>query len=142
MKNKMILCISIGLMLSLLFLPSGLSTTADQTTLEIIDITGGLGGVIVEVKNTGDEIAQDIWVITTVNGGLFGTIDIHHECTGCSACGSTLGPDMIKTENTLEAGMLLGIGPIEITTSAGATNAEEVSMETTGFVIGPLAIIG
>ena len=138
----MILCICIGLMLSLLILPSGLSTTTDQTTLEIIDVTGGIGGITVEVKNTGDETAQEIWVITTVNGGLFGSINIHHECTGCSSCGSTLDPDMIKTEKTLEAGMLFGLGPIEITTSAGATNAEEVSMETTGFVIGPLAIIG
>jgi len=142
MKNKMMLCISIGLFVSFLLLPNGLSTNTNSTSLEIIAINGGLGGVSVEVKNIGSEIAQDIWVITTVNGGLFGNINILHECTGCSACGSTLGPDMIKTENTLEAGMLLGIGPIEITTSAGATNAEEVSMETTGFVIGPLAIIG
>lgn len=142
MKNKMMLCISIGLFVSFLLLPNGLSTNTNSTALEIKAINGGLGGVSVEVKNIGSEIAQDIWVITTVNGGLFGNINILHECTGCSACGSTLGPDMIKTENTLEAGMLLGIGPIEITTSAGATNAEEVRMETTGFVIGPLAIIG
>jgi hypothetical protein len=48
---------------------------------------------------------------------------------------------MIKTENTREAGLLLGIGPIQVTTLAGAENAEEVFMQKTGFVIGPLAII-
>ncbi|MFO8078277.1 MAG: hypothetical protein R6U21_06525 [Thermoplasmatota archaeon] len=142
MKNKTIVWVSIGLFLSFIFFPNGLGTYTDQTTLEIIDVSGSMGGVKVEVKNTGDEIAQGIWIITTVNGGLFGNINIVHECTGCSACGSTLDPGMIKTENTLEAGILLGIGAIEITTSAGATNAEEVSMEKTGFVIGPLAIIG
>lgn len=131
----------IGMLTILLLLPSISSQTTETTTIEIIGINGGIGGVTVDVKNTGEQVATDIWVITTVNGGMFNQIDINHECTGCSACGSTLDPGLIKSENTLEAGVLFGIGPIEISTSAGASNADKVSMEKTGFAIGPIVII-
>jgi hypothetical protein len=130
-----------GILTLLLLLPVTSSQTTESTTIEIININGGVGGVTVDVKNTGDNIATDIWVITTVTGGTLNNININHECTGCSACGSTLDPGLIKSENTREAGILFGFGPIEISTSAGASNAETVSMKHTGFVFGPIAII-
>ena len=131
----------LGILTGLLLLPSISSQTTETTTIDIIGINGGVGGVIVDVKNTGENIATDIWVITTVTGGMFNSIDINHECTGCGACESTLDPGLVKSENTLEAGVLFGIGPVEISTSAGASNADAISMEKTGFAIGPFVII-
>lgn len=134
--------LSMGILLGLLLiLPTTTSQTTDTTTIEIVNISGGLGGVTVDVENTGDTVANDIWVITTISGGILGNIELIHECTGCSACGTTLAPGAIKSENSLEAGLLLGFGPIEITTSAGASNANEVSMETSGTLLGLLAFL-
>jgi hypothetical protein len=141
MKNKTKITIALGILISLLLIPTISSIETDTTSLEIIDIRGGVGGIIVDVENTGDVIANDVWVITTITGGILGKIDITHECTGCSVCGTTLDPGAIKSENSLEAAFLFGFGPIEITTSAGAANANQISSEKTGFAIGPLVII-
>jgi hypothetical protein len=48
---------------------------------------------------------------------------------------------MTKTESTLEAGVLFGIGPIKVSISASASNAEKVTEEITGFVVGPFVFI-
>ncbi len=141
MKQKVIGAIILGLFLSILLLPSISSQSVETTTLEITNISGGIGGVTVEVQNTGTVTANDLWVTTTISGGIFGNINIRHQCTGCSSCGTSLDPGMIKTENTLEARLLLGIGPIQISTLSGANNADDVFMEKTGFAIGPLVIV-
>jgi|SRR6056297_1862516 len=134
--------LTMGILLGILLtLPTTISQNTDTTTIEIVNISGGFGGVTVDVENTGDAVANDIWVITTITGGILGNIDLTHECTGCSACGTTLAPGAIKSENSAEAGLLLGFGPIEITTSAGASNANEVSMETSGTLLGLLALL-
>ena len=141
MNNKRKTIIAIGILTSLLLLPSISSQQLDTTSLEIIDIRGGIGGIIVDVENTGDVTANDVWVITTITGGILGNIDIIHECTGCSACGTTLDPGAIKSEKSLEAAFLIGFGPIEIATSAGASNANEISTQVTGFAFGPIVVI-
>ena len=142
MKNKTTAIIGIGLLLILLQItPAMANLNEDTTTLEIINISGGFGGVTVEVKNTGEHVASEIAVITTVQGGFLNKIDITHACTGCSDCGATLDAGAIKTEKTMEAGFMMGFGPIQINTLAYASNADEVSEELTGFVIGPLVII-
>ncbi|OYT28344.1 hypothetical protein B6U98_05115 [Thermoplasmatales archaeon ex4572_165] len=142
MKNKTTAIIGIGVLLILLQItPAMANLNEDTTTLEIINISGGFGGVTVEVKNTGEHVATKIAVTTTVQGGFLNKIDITHACTGCSDCGATLDAGAIKTEKTMEAGFMIGFGPIQITTSANAENAQEISDETTGFVIGPLVII-
>ena len=138
--KKMSIGISIIAMI-LLITPVIVSATDDTTTLEIVEIAGGIGGVAVSVQNTGENTASKIAVVTTVQGGLFNAIDITHSCTGCSACGSTLEPQDTKVENTAEAGFLIGFGPIQISTISYAANAAQVSAEATGFVIGPLVII-
>ncbi len=131
----------IGILTLLLLLPSISSQTTETTTIEIIGINGGVGGVTVDVKNTGDNTANDVWITTSINGGLLNGINLVHECSGsCSEC-IPLEPGAIKSENTLEAGFIFGIGPIEISTSAGASNADAVSMEKTGFAIGSIVII-
>jgi hypothetical protein len=133
---------TIGLLTGLLLMiPASISQNTENTTIEIINISGSVGGITVDVENTGNAEAKDIWVITTITGGIFGNIDLTHECTGCSACGTTLAPGSIKSENSLEAGLLLGFGSIQITTSAGASNADEVSMETSGSLLGLLVLL-
>ena len=141
MNKKTKTTIAIGILAALLLIPSIPGQQTDTTSLEITDMKGGFGGIIVSVENTGEVTANDVWVITTITGGLLGNIDILHECTGCSACGTTLEPGAIKSENSLEAAFLIGFGPIEIITSAGASNANEISAEKTGFAFGPLVII-
>ena len=131
----------IGILTLLLLLPSISSQTTETTTIEIIGINGGVGGVTVDVKNTGDNTANDVWITTSINGGLLNGVDLVHECSGsCSEC-VPLEPGSIKSENTLEAGFLFGIGPVEITTSAGANNAATESMEKNGFALGPIVLI-
>lgn len=142
MEKKTTAIIGIGVLLILLQItPAIANLNEDTTTLEIINISGGFGGVTVEVKNTGEHVASGIAVITTVQGGILNNINITHACTGCINCGATLDAGAIKTEKTMEAGFIIGFGPIQITTSAHADNAQEVSEELTGFVIGPFVII-
>lgn len=112
-----------------------------KTELDIINVKGGLGSVIVEIKNTGsymaEEISSEIWVY----GGLFSAINLTHVCTGCDVCGTTLEPGGIKTENTRESGIILGLGSIEVTISVWAKNAEKIVNKFNGFVFGPIIII-
>lgn len=142
MNKKIAGIICIGLILLVLqATPIIANQNDDTTTLEIMSIEGGLGGATVNVKNTGDIAATKISITTTVQGGIFGNIDITHECVGCDSCGSTLAPGAIKSENTVEAGFLIGFGPIEISTSTWASNAMKVTAEASGIAIGPLVII-
>jgi hypothetical protein len=112
-----------------------------DTTLEITDIRGGLGQITVDVANTGDITAEEVAIFTTVTGGLFNNIDIYHQCSGCEICGTTLEPNAIKTESTLEAGVIFGIGPVEISVVASALNADEITTQVNGIVFGPWVII-
>ena len=144
MKIKKIDMIGFSVALILLGAMVGATVNGYQlsdTTLEITDIRGGIGEVSVDVTNTGDIAAEEVSIFTAVTGGLFGNIDIYHRCAGCEICGTTLEPNAIKTESTLEAGVIFGIGPIEINVGATALNAEEVTQEISGFVFGPLVII-
>ncbi len=108
-----------------------------ETELEITGISGGFGTVTVEIKNVGAIVANEISSRTTVTGGIFDSIELTHECSGCSVCGTTLDPGAIKTENTREAGFLFGFGTITVYVTASANNADAVSTSVTGTIIGP-----
>jgi rhodanese-related sulfurtransferase len=112
-----------------------------RTELEITSIKGSLGSVTVDIKNIGDNIAEEVSSVISVQGGFLSGINITHECSGCSACGTTLDPGNIKTEKTSESGFILGFGSIEISASAWANNAEKISKKASGFVFGPIVII-
>lgn len=122
-------------------MPRSKPTIIADTTLEIAGIRGGIGSIICDIKNIGDEIAEKIQSTIVVKGGILDGVDLVHICSGCDACGTTLAPDSIKTENTIEAGFILGFGSIEVTAEAWAENANKVTETTTGFVFGPLVII-
>ena len=112
-----------------------------KTELEIVAISGGFGSVTIDIKNIGENIAEEVSSIVSVKGGLFSEINLTHTCSGCSSCGTTLDPGAVKTENTREVGFIIGLGSIEISASAWANNAEIISKKVNGFVFGPLIII-
>lgn len=138
-KTMGILCI--GAVFLLLQMTPVFANQNEDTTLEIVGISSTFGGVIVDVKNTGGAVATKITMSTTITGGILNNVDLTHVCGGCSDCGTTLGPNEIKTENTLEVGLLFGFGPIQISSEADASNANRVTAEATGFLIGPIVII-
>lgn len=143
-KKNLRNALSICVMLMLVFIIIGSSCTLAQPTqaiLDIIEVKGGLGKVSVTIKNIGDTTAENITIIISVKGGLLNKIDIEKICSGCGTCDTKIEPDGIKTENTLGAGLILGIGRITINTSAEATNTAKVEKTFNGFVIGPVIII-
>jgi hypothetical protein len=140
-KNLKLIIVMTAFISFLLVAPSCISDSFDGTQLEINNVKGVFGGVTVDIKNIGDEVAEDIAILIVVNGGLFGNIDMIKECAGCGACGTTLAPDAIKSESTTEAGYIIGLGPVDITVSSWATNAPEVTEDLSGFVIGPFILI-
>jgi len=130
-----------GLILLMTFGPICIGEETTETELEIDGIVGHIGAVVVAVTNVGDTVAEDITITISVEGGILGQIDIYHECSGCSQCGTTLDPGAIKTESTLEEGFIIGFGQAEITVTASASNADEVTRTLNGLVLGPFIII-
>jgi hypothetical protein len=133
--------IIIGLITGMILIPTISSQINETTTIEFIDIHGDLGGVTVDITNTGEITANDLIVSITISGGFFNTIDLTKECTGCGEGGSTLEPGEVKSKGTLGAGPLFGIGPIQITASAEASNADEIFLEASGFIIGVFILL-
>ena len=113
----------------------------DTTTLEIADIRGGICKVTADIKNTGSVDAESFKITLSVKGGLFNNIDIYQECSGCGNCGLTIPAGEIKTESTRESGLIIGFGQVAIIVTAEAANADLVTEEATGFVLGPFVLI-
>jgi len=113
----------------------------DTTTLEISDIRGGILKVTADIENTGEVTAENFSITLSVKGGLLNNIDIFHECSGCGSCGTTIPVGGIKSESTRGSGIILGFGQIAIIVTAEAENADLVTEEATGFVIGPFVFI-
>ena len=144
MKNKTKIIIGYGLIMMLfigLVGPMQANELNSETELEISAIEGGMGKVTLEIANIGEVIAEDISSSISVKGGLLNKIDIYHECSGCSSCGTTLDPGATKTESTSEVGIIFGFGPVEISVMADATNADQVTQTTNGFVFGLFVIV-
>jgi len=131
----------VGLILLTAFEPISIGEETTETELEIHGIEGKIGEVIVAVLNVGDTIADNILITISVEGGILGNIDIHHECVGCDQCGTTLEPGAMKIESTLEEGFIIGFGQVEIIVTASASNAVEITKTLNGLVLGPIIII-
>ena len=132
---------AIVILLTLVIYPSCTAKELEKTELQIISIKGGIGKVQTEIKNIGQVTAEDIQITVSAKGGILGGINITKICTGCSNCGTTLNQSAIRTESTAEEGKIFGFGPITITVSSKASNADEVTKTTKGFVLGPLVIV-
>jgi photosystem II stability/assembly factor-like uncharacterized protein len=102
------------------------------TTLEVTSISGGFGLKAV-VKNTGTPTAENVQVSMHVTGGILGRID--KTVPGSAA---TLASG---NEITVSSGMLLGLGKLSIVVTADADNADAITQEATGIILG-LFVIG
>jgi hypothetical protein len=98
-----------------------------RPVLEIISISGGLG-ITTEVHNRGSVNATDAEVTVNLNGGLFGFIDVSSKTTQ-----QILLPDDVMQGTA----RVFRIGPIDITVTATASNANQVLKRGTGFLLGP-----
>ena len=135
---------SIGLIFMLVGILVATSCTAiplAQTTLDITSVKGGIGKVTVTVKNIGNETAENITMIISVKGGIFNRINVTKICSGCGNCSNSIEPNATKTESSAGAGRIMGLGPVRITASVQAINAEKVEKTYTGFVLGPLVVV-
>lgn len=98
----------------------------EETVLEI-ELTSGLLGPSVIIRNIGDETAWDVEWSITIEGGLLGFINKTVEGTY-----DELSPG---EEITVQIGLILGFGQIEISARAWAANAQEVSTMVNAFLI-------
>jgi len=101
------------------------TTELAETTLGI-EITGGFG-VHVVIRNVGDTDAIDVEWNVDITGGFLGRIDWSDE-----GYVSILPSD---GEIVVDIPLIIGLGPIEITATAYASNAEAVSEAKNGFIL-------
>jgi hypothetical protein len=80
------------------------------STLEIGEITGGIGKINAEITNVGDADATDVTWEITVNGGLLGRINV-------TTSGSISNLPVGETVTVTTDGFILGLGKIDITAS-------------------------
>ena len=108
------------------------------TYLQIMNLDSKLGSVSVEIKNIGSFVARDISVEIKVVGGFFSSINFTSSCIDCE---NSLELYATKTESTSKDGYIFGFGPIEITVSAWAHNADKVTVKQEGFIFGLIIFI-
>jgi hypothetical protein len=127
----------------MVYIAVGTSCTATQppTILDIIAIKGGCGVVSMTIKNIGNSTAENESMILSVKGGIPNRINITKTDLGCLNCSHTIEPNATKTMSTVKEGKIIGFGPIIITVSTEASNAERVSKTLKGVVLGFLVII-
>jgi len=141
-KNlQKVTCMGLIIMLIGIVAASSTAASLDQTTLEITAVKGGVGKVSVTVKNIGTETAEEITMIISVKGGILGRVNLTKICSGCGNCTNSILPNATKTENTAEAGKIIGFGPVVISASAEASNAAKVEKTYNGFVLGLFVIV-
>jgi len=104
-----------------------------KTELSIINIKGPIG-VNAEVKNIGENDANNLEYTMTVTGGILGMIN-----KTVSDTITELAPDETIP---IYSGFIFGLGPITINVTAKADNAYEDSITKTGFIIGPFVFLG
>ena len=101
-----------------------------RPVLEISNIAGGFG-VTTNIRNIGEVNASDVNIIITVTGGLFGKFDKSF----------TTGVVLITpSESTQYRAVPFRIGNIEILVTAEASNADQVTRQATGFLLGPFVL--
>lgn len=141
-KNlQKVTCMGLIIMLIGIVAASSTAASLDQTTLEITAVKGGVGKVSVTVKNIGTETAEEITMIISVKGGILGRVNLTKICSGCGNCTNSILPNATKTENTAEAGKIIGFGSVVISASAEASNAAKVEKTYNGFVLGLFVIV-
>ena len=112
--------------------------TDGYTTFEIMNFQGGFGTISIDIKNNGSFTAKNITIEINVIGGFFSAIDFTSSCINCPV---PLAPNATETESTRKDGFIIGFGPIEITASAMAGNADKITVKQEGYIFGLLIIL-
>jgi rhodanese-related sulfurtransferase len=112
--------------------------TDGYTTFEIMNFQGGFGTISIDIKNNGSFTAKNITIEINVIGGFFSNIDFTSSCINCPV---PLAPNATETESTRKDGFIIGFGPIEITVSAMAGNADKITIKQEGYIFGVLVLI-
>jgi hypothetical protein len=98
--------------------------------LKIISITGGFG-VTSQVSNIGDLNANDIEINLLITGGLLGFLN----------ASSLHQTPLLPPDDSIEVTRrLFRIGKIDITVTASASNADQVTKHASGFLLGPFVL--
>jgi rhodanese-related sulfurtransferase len=107
--------------------------TDGYTTFQIMNFQPNIGSVSIDIKNNGSFTAKNISVEIQVTGGYLSYINLISTCTDCE---KPLEPNGTKTESTIKDGFIFGFGPIEITVSVWAKNADKITVKEEGFAFG------
>lgn len=137
--NQSILIASVLLFLTLTPITVGLEGNIISPALEITAIKGGLAQVSIEIKNTGDTVAEDVALTISVKGGLLNRINIYKKCTGCGHCNTSIPPNGTKKERTSKP--IFGLGSVDIIATANATGVPTIEKTAKAFIIGPFVLI-
>ncbi len=106
----------------------------EEPELDIVNISGGFGGISATIKNIGDAAAVNgSWNIE-VEGGILGLIDVDVE----GEFDEININEEIQTDKVSVG--LLRFGNIEIEVSANAENANKVKLKANAFVFGPVVL--
>ena len=125
------------LVLACLVLSIAGNAAGQGTTLKI-EITKGIKlWVTATITNIGNETATNLSSTISIQGGILHRINVTSTCHGGCGCNTTLNPNKSVERST----RILGFGPIDITASAQAANAQKVEATATGFALGPLVVI-
>jgi hypothetical protein len=101
-----------------------------RPVLEISSISGGLG-VTAQINNIGDANASDVKATILITGGLFNLINVQ----------STSEQAVLNAQGSMQSkAMVFRLGKILITVAADASNADQVTKQATGFLLGPFVL--
>ena len=114
---------------------STITVFTKNSELIIKDLSGGFGGVTAILEVTGDEPIKNIQWSIQITGGFLGLIDVAKN-------GEFQQLDENAEEEISAIESFFGLGPIEINISVESDNSYPQSLEETGFVIGPIIILG
>lgn len=105
-----------------------------NTELLIEDVDGGFNSVSADIQNIGDEDANNVHISILIKGGFFNRINIED-----GQIISVIESGEIYTFSTNKE--IFGLGKIDITISIYANNANIVTKEFNGFILGVLILI-
>ena len=97
-----------------------------------VDVTSGVFGVTIGLRNMGNTATTNIKCTITLNGGMFESINESYQDTIAS-----LEPGAVVYERIPR----LGFGPLSITVSVVPENAGKTTKHTEGFLCGLLFIV-
>jgi len=101
--------------------------------LDIVKIKGGIGKVSATIKNIGLLDAVDVTCNISVNGGIFGFIDVFTD--------ETYETLLVDEEKTMEASGIFGLGKIDVIVTASYPSANTTTEKLQGFTLGPIVFL-